>query len=143
MSTPQMHESNTSSRGAVTWASGWTVFAAVLMIFGGAMAILQGISAIAKSNVFIVTPNYSYSFSIAGWGWIHLILGILVVLAGIALFSGALWARVVGVVLAGFSMIANFLWLPRYPFWAIVIIAVDIFIIWALCAGDSRESAGA
>ncbi len=68
----------------------------------------------------------------------HLSLGVLVVLAGAALFTGAMWARVVGITLAGLSMIANFMWLPYYPVWAIVLIAVDAFVIWALCVGISR-----
>ncbi|TJZ55496.1 hypothetical protein FCH28_09065 [Streptomyces piniterrae] len=124
---------NRSSSGAVT---GWTVFAAVLMVFGGFMAILQGISAIAKDEVFVTTTNYVFKFNLTGWGWVHLILGIVVVLAGVALFSGALWARVVGVIIAGLAMIANFLWIPYYPFWALTLIVVDAFVIWALCTGN-------
>ncbi|THA77001.1 hypothetical protein E6R60_10495 [Streptomyces sp. A0642] len=120
--------------------TGWTALAAVLMIFGGAMAILQGISAIAKDDVFVATRNYVFQFNLTGWGWIHLILGIVIVLAGCALFTGAFWARAVGVVLAGLGALANFLWLPHYPLWSIVLIAIDIFIIWALCAGPrSRQ----
>ncbi|MGW6208401.1 DUF7144 family membrane protein [Streptomyces sp. NPDC055089] len=114
--------------------TGWTVFAAVLMIFGGAMAILQGIAAIAKDDVFVATRNYVFQFNLTGWGWIHLVLGIVIVLAGCALFTGATWARAVGVVLAGLGALANFAWLPHYPLWSIVLIALDIFIIWALCA---------
>ncbi|MFF1904808.1 hypothetical protein [Kitasatospora sp. NPDC058218] len=120
------------------FATGWTVLAAVLMIFGGAMAIFEGIAAIAKDDLIVVTHDYTYKMNTTGWGWIHLILGILVVLAGVALFTGAVWARAVGVVVVGLGMIANFLWLPYYPFWAIVLIATDIFIIWALCAGTTR-----
>ncbi|MFI6844349.1 hypothetical protein OG535_38190 [Kitasatospora sp. NBC_00085] len=122
------------------FATGWTVFAAVLMIFGGAMAIFEGIAAIAKDDLIVVTRNYTYQMNTTGWGWIHLILGIIIVLAGVALFTGAVWARAVGVVVAGLAMIANFLWLPYYPFWAIVLIAIDIFVIWALCAGTTRTS---
>ncbi|MFI6445931.1 hypothetical protein [Kitasatospora sp. NPDC050543] len=110
------------------------------MIVGGALAIFEGISAIAKDDLFVRTANYAFRFSLTGWGWVHLILGIVVVLAGFALFTGAVWARAVGVVLAGLSLIANFLWLPYYPFWAVVLIAVNIFIIWALCAGAFREA---
>jgi len=121
------------------FATGWTVFAAVLMIFGGTMAIFEGIAAIAKDDLIVVTHNYAYKMNVTGWGWIHLVLGVLIVLAGIALFSGAVWARAVGVVVAGLGMIANFLWLPYYPFWAIVLIAIDVFVIWALCAGTTRE----
>ena len=122
-------------------ASGWTLFAAVLMIFGGVMALLQGLSAIAKDKVFVTTPNYIFTYDLAGWGWIHLILGLVVFLAGIALLSNALWARMVAVVLAGLSAVANFLWIPHYPFWAITLLAIDIFIIWALCTGDRRAVA--
>ncbi|MFF5336964.1 hypothetical protein [Streptomyces sp. NPDC013181] len=120
--------------------TGWTVFAAVLMIFGGAMAIFQGISAIAEDDVFIATRNYVFQFNLTGWGWVHLIVGIVIVLAGFALFSGALWARVVGVILAGLGAVANFLWLPYYPLWSIVLIAIDVFIIWALCTSPDRPA---
>ncbi len=120
--------------------SGWTVLAAVLMIFGGTMAILEGIAAIAKDDLFVRTANYTFRFNLTGWGWVHLILGVVIVLAGCALFTGAVWARAVGVVLAGLALIANFLWLPYYPFWAIVLIAVNIFVIWALCAGTLYDS---
>ena len=115
------------------FATGWMVFAAVLMIFGGFMAIFQGIAAIAKDDVFVATRNYMFQWNLTGWGWIHLILGIILVAAGFALFSGAVWARVLGVAVAGLAMIANFMWLPHYPFWALTLIAVDLFIIWALC----------
>jgi succinate-acetate transporter protein len=116
------------------WATGWTAAAAVLMIFGGIMAVFAGIAAIAEDDVFIATPNFGYEFSLTGWGWLHLILGIVVALAGFALLSGAVWARAVGIVLAGLSMVANFAWLPYAPVWSIVLIVVDGFVIWALCA---------
>ncbi|MDQ0939921.1 hypothetical protein [Streptomyces sp. V1I1] len=117
--------------------SGWLVFAGVLMVFGGFMTLFAGIAAIANDDVFVATNDYVYRFDLTGWGWIHLILGIVIVLAGFALFQGATWARVVGVVLVGLAMIANFLWLPYAPFWAIVLIAIDGFVIWALCAAPS------
>ncbi|MGW1753609.1 DUF7144 family membrane protein [Streptomyces mirabilis] len=138
MTTTGMHQRRETGSGGA-WASGWTAFAAVMMIFGGVMAIFEGISAIAEDDVFVLTRNYAYNFNLTSWGWIHLSLGVLVVLAGAALFTGAMWARVVGVVLAGLSMIANFMWLPYYPVWAIVLIAVDAFVIWALCVGISRQ----
>jgi hypothetical protein len=137
MSGTRTGHNSPGARGAV--ASGWTVFAAVMMIFGGAMAILQGISAIAKDDLFVSTSNYVFHFSLTGWGWVHLILGIVVLLAGCALFSGALWARAVGILLAGLLAIANFLWLPYYPFWSIVLIAINVFVIWALCAGLQKD----
>ncbi|MFJ9413083.1 hypothetical protein ACIRPT_02815 [Streptomyces sp. NPDC101227] len=119
-----------------TAAAGWTLFAAVVMIFGGIMAIFEGISAIATDKVFISTSHYVFQFNLTAWGWIHLILGIVVAIAGVALFTGATWARVVGVVVAGLSMVLNFIWLPYFPLWAIVVIALDAFVIWALCTSS-------
>ncbi|MEU2717354.1 hypothetical protein [Streptomyces sp. NPDC007205] len=117
--------------------SGWVVFAAVLMIFGGLMTLCAGIAAIAKGAVFVATRTYVFQFSLTGWGWVHLIMGIVIALAGFALFRDATWARVVGVVLTGLSMFANFLWIPYTPFWAIVLIAINGFVIWALCTAPS------
>ncbi|MGC3000847.1 DUF7144 family membrane protein [Streptomyces sp. G35A] len=121
------------------WATGWTAAAAVLMTFGGIMAIFEGISAIAQDDVFVATRDFTYEFSLTGWGWVHLILGALVAAAGLALFRGAPWARAVGVALAGLSMVAHFVWLPHAPVWSIALIVIDGFIIWALCA-PRRES---
>ncbi|MGW2085145.1 DUF7144 family membrane protein [Streptomyces sp. NPDC001880] len=117
----------------------WTTFAAVLMIFGGAMAIFEGIAAVARSNMLIATRDYVFRFNLAGWGWIHLALGIVIVLAGCTLFTGAAWARVAGIVAAGLGTLANFLWLPYYPLWSVVLIAINVFIIWALCANPQQE----
>ncbi|MFH9864364.1 hypothetical protein [Streptomyces sp. NPDC017202] len=117
--------------------SGWLVFAAVLMVFGGLMMIFEGIAAIAEDDIFVTTRNYAYSFDLTSWGWIHLIVGVVITLAGAALFQGATWARVVGVGVAGLAMLANFLWIPYAPFWAIVLIAINGFVIWALCTAPS------
>ncbi|GAA3085571.1 hypothetical protein GCM10017562_64410 [Streptomyces roseofulvus] len=128
-------------RHDATHTSGWLVFAAVIMIFSGIMAALGGISAIAEDDVFVATRNYVYQINLTGWGWIHLILGIVIALTGAALFTGATWARVVGVGLAGLSMIANFMWLPYTPWWALLIIAIDALIIWGLCVAPKPTRA--
>ncbi|MFF4318179.1 hypothetical protein [Streptomyces sp. NPDC001568] len=120
--------------------SGTTVFAAALMIFGGIMAIFEGIAAISRDGLFLMTRHYVFRLSLTGWGWIHVILGAILVLAGCAVLSGALWARYFGVAIAGLGAIANFLWLPYYPLWALVLIAINVFIIWALCTGMHREA---
>ncbi|MFD3454067.1 hypothetical protein ACFWVC_18065 [Streptomyces sp. NPDC058691] len=122
-------------------ASGWIVFAAVLMIFGGISAILQGVAAIAKDSVFVVTNNYTFRFDLSAWGWIHLVLGVLVVLVGLLLLRGALWARMAGVALTGLAMVANFVWLPYIPFWALAMILLDAAVIWALCTAPGRRPA--
>ncbi|WP_244258464.1 hypothetical protein [Streptomyces sp. Tu 2975] len=110
------------------------------MILGGAMAIFEGIAAIAKDDLFIATRHYVFEFSLAGWGWVHLILGVALVIAGCAVLSGALWARFFGVSVAGLGAIANFLWVPYYPLWALTLVAVNVFVVWALCTGMHREA---
>ncbi|MFD8979366.1 hypothetical protein [Streptomyces sp. NPDC059564] len=120
--------------------SGRTDVAAALMIFGGVMALFEGISALATDNLFLATRHYVFEFSLTGWGWVHLILGIALILAGVAVIRGALWARFFGVTVAGLGAIANFLWLPYYPFWALVLIAINILVVWALCTGMHREA---
>ncbi|MFJ8667620.1 hypothetical protein [Streptomyces sp. NPDC093600] len=115
------------------FATGLMVLAAVLMILGGIMAILQGIAAIANDDVFVNTRDYVFEFDLTVWGWIHLILGLITSLAGVALLKGSTWARIVGVALASLLVVANFMWLPYHPLWALALIAVDVLVIWALC----------
>jgi len=122
-----------SQRGS-TAGAGWVLFAAIMMIVLGIFGIFEGLAAIVKSGFYHVPPNYYISINAKGWGWIHLIISIIVVLAGFALFQGATWARVVGIILASLSAIANFLFIPVYPIWSLLIIAIDIFVIWALAA---------
>ncbi|WP_155056335.1 DUF7144 family membrane protein [Streptomyces blattellae] len=123
------------------WASGLTLFAAVMLMIGGALDILRGIAAIAEDDVFVTTQNYVFEFDLTSWGWIHLALGVVAVLVSFGLFQAAMWARVVGVAIAGLIIIANFLSLPYYPVWSVVMIAISGFIIWALCVTRDTESA--
>jgi hypothetical protein len=116
------------------WAVGFTVFAAVMMIMVGVWQALAGLIAIFENEFYVPTRNYLFEFDVTGWGWIHLVLGVLVAFAGWGLLSGQTWARVVAITLAALSATANFLFIPYYPFWSILIIAADIFIIWALVA---------
>ena len=122
------------ARGRSGVAVGFTYFAAIMMMLSGGFEILQGLSAIIKKNLYVVNKDYIYKINVNGWGWIHLILGVIVLLAGIALLGGALWARIVGIAMAALIAIANFLWLPYYPVWAIVLIALNVVVIWALTA---------
>ena len=113
---------------------GWIAFAGFMMIMIGVFHAISGIAGIAKDDVFVIGTGteYAFKFSVTTWGWIHLIAGIIVLIAGFGLFSGATWARTVGVIVAGISAIANFAWLPYYPIWAIVILTIDVLVIWAL-----------
>lgn len=115
------------------WAEGLTVFAAVSLMIVGVLDILRGVMGIAGDDVFVATENYVFRFDLTAWGWTHLVLGALAALISLGLVRGALWARVAGVVIAGLLVIANFLSLPYYPVWSVVMIAFSGFIIWALC----------
>lgn len=112
-------------------AGGVTAFAGVLMVMTGAFHVLQGVVALLNEEFFSVESEYTFQFSVTAWGWIHIVLGVVVVLAGIALFRAAVWARTVAVIMAGASMIASFAWLPHYPFWSLAVIAFDVLVIWA------------
>jgi hypothetical protein len=116
------------------FAVGVAYFAATLMMFVGALDALQGLAAIIKKHYFVVGSDYVYKFNVATWGWINLILGLVIGIAGVFLLRGALWARIVGVIGAVLVGVTNFMWLPYYPVWSVVIIAVCVLIIWALTA---------
>jgi hypothetical protein len=114
------------------WASGLTVAAAAFLVIAGVWQALAGIAAIVHDDVYLATPQYLYSFDLTAWGWVHLLLGAVQVVAGFAVLKGQMWARVVGIVMACLSMLANFAFIPHYPLWSILIIALDAGIIWAL-----------
>jgi cell division protein FtsW (lipid II flippase) len=116
------------------WAVGFISFAAIVMLMVGMLQILAGLVAIFENEVYVQTRSYLFEFDVTTWGWIHLILGVIVALAGWGLLSGRTWARVVGITLAVLSAIANFLFLPHYPLWSLLIIALDVLVIWALAA---------
>ncbi|MFF3334990.1 hypothetical protein ACFYWX_36535 [Streptomyces sp. NPDC002888] len=122
------------------WAQGLTVFAAVMLMIAGLLAVCRGVMAIAEDDVFVTTSNYAFEFDLTGWGWVHLILGALAVIVSFGLFQAVLWARVAGVAIAGLVIISNFLSLPYYPVWSVVMIALSGFIIWALCVARQDES---
>ncbi len=123
---------NRAARPPSAWAVGWTVFAGCILVMVGVYQVIAGLVAIIDDQFFVVGEEWTFQFDTTAWGWIHLILGVVLVLAGIGIFSGNVVARAVGVALAALSAIAAFMWLPYYPIWALVIIALDIAVIWAL-----------
>ena len=113
-------------------AAGGLVLGGVLMVVYGLFAVLQGIAAIAGDEVYTSFGQYSFAFDLTAWGWIHVIVGVLVVVAGLGLFTGADWARVASAVVVGLALIANFLWLPYQPFWSIIMIVTGLFVLWSV-----------
>jgi hypothetical protein len=129
---------------ATGWAVGFILFAAIMMIMAGVFQALAGLVAIFQNEFYVSTRNYLFQFDATSWGWIHLVVGLLVAFAGWGLLSGRTWARVVAITLAVVSAIANFAFIPYYPFWSMLIIAVDIVVIWAVAAyGGTMRDTGA
>jgi hypothetical protein len=132
--TDDVSQYRSTSRKPSGWAVGFTVFAAIMMLMVGVFQALQGLVAIFENEFYVQTRNYLFQFDATAWGWIHLVIGVLVAFAGWGLLSGQTWARVVGITLAVLSAIANFLFIPYYPFWSLLIITLNVFVIWALSA---------
>lgn len=116
------------------WAIGFTMFAAVMLMIGGSFQIMAGLAGIFENEFYVRTPNYFLEFDASAWGWIHLIWGVLVLIGGLGLLAGSLWGRTLGVIAAAGSMLVNFAFIPLYPIWSIIMIAVAIGVIWALTA---------
>src|SRR6478672_13429534 len=115
-------------------AVGVTLTAAIILIIGGVLHAMEGVVGLATNEFYVTTQKWIFQFDVTTWGWIHVIVGVVAVLAGIGLFTGAVWARAVAVLVAAISILVNFAWLPYYPVWSILIIAFDVFVIWALTA---------
>lgn len=115
------------------WA-GWGTFAAILLMIAGIFDLLFGLAAaIGPDSAYLLSPTGSlFLFDVAGWGWWHIISGFLLVITGFALLAGATWARVVAVILVGLNAIGQFALLPVQPWLSLAVLAIDIFIIYAL-----------
>jgi hypothetical protein len=116
------------------WAVGYTAFAGTMMVIQGIWWFIAGLVALANDQFLVVTPDYVFRFDTTTWAWIHIVLGIVIFAAGVAIFSGAVWARIIGVMLAIIASVVAFGWLPYYPVWGILLIVLSVGVIWALTA---------
>ena len=124
------------------WMRGMTTFGGVVLIIAGAFNAIEGLVALFRNEVYVVGPQYVFAFDLTTWGWTHLILGAVVAAAGFAVLSGQVWGRTIGVAVAVLSMLANFLFIPYYPLWSLMIITLNFFVIWALIAYRRDSSHG-
>ncbi len=121
---------------------GWIFFAGIMMILVGTFQAIDGLIALFKDELYVVRPNgLVVNVDYTAWGWTHLVLGVLLVAAGYAVFSGRVWGRTLGVIAAMVSAIINFAFIPAYPIWSLLIITVDVLVIYALIAhgGELRQ----
>jgi hypothetical protein len=124
--------------------TGWVVFAAFMMIMLGSFQAIEGLVAIFKDDFYHVRPSgLVISVDYSAWGWVHLLLGALIVLAGVGILAGNVLARTVGVILAGISALLNLVFIEAYPIWSVIIITVDVLVIYALIVHgrELRDSA--
>ena len=124
------------------WAAGGVGFAACVLTIIGVFQVVAGLTAIFDDEFFVVTANYTFEFDTTVWGWLHLILGVVMVSTGMGLFVGKSWAAVTGIFLATLSAIANFFFIPYYPFWSLTLIALYGFVIWGLCVVRRDDVSG-
>ncbi len=129
---PESHLMNVQPTEMTAWV-GWIAFAAVMMVLLGTFHAIQGLVALFQDEYFLVAKSgLIIHVDYTAWGWIHLVLGIVVALTGVALFAGKTWARVLGVLFVLFSAVVNVGFLSAYPILSAVMIAIDVLVIWAL-----------
>jgi hypothetical protein len=121
-------------------AAGASIAAGALLFTSAVLTVLQGVQALVDHKPLIIGPNYVYKFSATGWGWIHIGAGIVLGIIAVGLITGAVWARVTAIVMACISIVAMFMWLPYYPMWSIIVIALDVIIIWAVATWDTTAA---
>jgi hypothetical protein len=134
--------STTAGRAEVSgWTVGFAWFAAAMLIMIGAFQFFEGLAAVLKDDFFVIANGYAYDIDVTAWGWIHMIWGAVMFAAGWAVFAGRPWARAVGIAVAGLSALGQFFYIPYYPIWAVLIIALDVAVIWALASYGRQEAA--
>ena len=128
-------------RDRAPWVAGFAVFGGSMMIVIGIFQVVVGLTAIFEDSFYMLSDDYLFGFNVRTWGWIHLALGVIVAIGGAAVLAGQAWARRLGIILAAISAVANFVFLPYYPLWSMLIIAADIAVIWALTKYERGEPA--
>jgi hypothetical protein len=140
--TPQGLSSSRSYNGTTAWV-GWIAFAGMMMVMLGAFHIIQGLVAIFNDEYFLVGKSgLVVNIDYTAWGWTHVIAGLVVLAAGLCVFAGQIWARVVGTVVALVSAIVNVAFLAAYPIWSMMMIALAVVVILALTVHGSDIKAG-
>jgi hypothetical protein len=134
---PRVPQQRAAAEGAAkptAWA-GWVMFGAIMMIVAGAFHAIAGLVALLNSGYYLVGANgFVLNINFTAWGWAHLAIGVAALVAGFGLFTGAMWARVLGVTVAAISLVANFVFIPAFPLWCLTMVALDVIVIYAIVA---------
>jgi hypothetical protein len=135
-----MSESQYTPQEPSGWALSGVVFAASMLTLIGLFQIVAGLVAIIDDDFFLVARNYTFDLDTSAWGWLHLLIGLLLVFTGYGLFSRQTWAGVTAMVLAMLTAVENFFFIPYYPFWSILVIALSVWVMWALTRPGAIET---
>jgi hypothetical protein len=133
MSTLSERAQYDESARRTSWAVTGAYFGGFMMIMIGALHVLQGISSLRQDKILVLGTRYVYALNVQTWGWIHLAMGVIAVIVGITIFRRARWAMIAGVVVAGVSTLLNFMFIPYYSIWSMILIGLNVFVIWSLC----------
>jgi hypothetical protein len=125
-----------ADRREMAWASGFAVFAGLMMIIVGINQAILGFAGVLESDVYVPVQGYVYGFDLTTWGWLHLGFGLVLVLTGVSVLRGKAWARAAGIWVVMLNLVASFVFIPYYPVWAVLLIAINVAVIWGLARYD-------
>lgn len=120
------------------WA-GWIAFASLMMIMMGAFNAIEGLTGVFVDDFYVTTPENVLVFDVTTWGWVHLVVGVLVAITGAVLLTGAAWARVLTVVFAILNAVAQLAFAAVYPVWSLIVITLCVVVIWAVVVHGGDE----
>lgn len=131
---------NVNSKEVTGWV-GWVYFAAFMLLLNGILQVVAGLAALLRDTYYVVGERALLAFDYTTWGWVHLVLGVVVICAGVALFQGSLWARIVAILLAMGNFVAQFAFIQSYPVWSITAMIIDLIVIYALTVHGGEAKA--
>ncbi|GAA4731128.1 DUF7144 family membrane protein [Actinomycetospora chibensis] len=136
VSIPRQREAEPPASGSPESWSGWVRFGGIVMAVTGTFSVLEGILALAAPTTYVTIDGAVLAIDLVAWGWLHLALGVLVLATGAALLGRDVpgWARALGIGLVTVNMIVQLAWLPAYPIWSILVLALDGLVLYALMA---------
>jgi len=120
-------------------AAGISLAASTMLLTLAAVVVLEGIAALVGGDMYVSDVDYIYAFDIAGWGWIHIVVGVVAAICAVGLMLGTAWGRFAATGIAAVVIVANFLAMPHYPAWSIVVIALSVVVIWAVATWDPQS----
>lgn len=129
----------TNSRQVTGWV-GWVYFAAFMLVVLGFFQSILGLTALLNDEFYLALNGTLLVFDYTTWGWIHLIFGIIAIVAGTALFNGSMWARVLAVILVGINFLMQFAFVGVYPLWSIIVMVIDVLVLYALTVHGGEVS---